>query len=450
MHAPSPSPAGATPCRRPAARLARWALGLGLAPTAAAEAPPPEAHHHHEDSGAHVMESEAALLGALLPRSPAVAAAEAELAARRQGERAADTRPDPMLELGVQNLPAQTLRLRDEDMGGLMVGLAQPIEPWGSLDARRRLAAAQSGAAAAALDLELTLEARGLRRDYWLALSPAIEARHLREERAQLAELLPLVEARYAAGAEPATSLPALRLAIAGLNNEAAALEAEAAAAAAPLAARFGAPLRLRAPEELPRRPAPRPAPGCAAPALIDPMIDVLDAMYEQEQAEAAAARLGARPGLQVSAGLMRRVQPAAGASHAPMSPTLITVGAALPLPFGAARRAEAEAGAALSRAAAAAASRRARVEAACGLIHGGLLRWAEAEARAGRLEGEQLPAAQALEDLSWARYRSGDAPLEAPLRAAAERHGLERALHAARLEAILWHIDLAGAEPGG
>jgi hypothetical protein len=446
MPAPCSSPAGATACRR---ALVLWALGLGGAPLArAAEAP--EAHSHAEDTDPHVIADESALLAALLPRAPRIAAAEAELRAAQQGALAADTRPDLMVEVGLQNLPTATLRLRDEEMGGLMVGLVAPIEPRGSLDARRQSAAAATGTAAAERALTVTLESRALRRGYWSAVAPAVEAAHMREEQAQLQELWPVVEGRYAAGLEPAGSLPALRLAIASLNDGAAALEAEAAASTAPLSARFGSPLRLRVPEALPARPPPSPAPTCARPEAVDPMIDVLDAIFAQEQAEAAAARVGGRPGLQLSAGLMRRSPGAVAAAHSPMSPTLISVGAAVPLTFGAQRRARAEEGAALQRGAAAAADRRALAEEACGIIAGGGLRWVEAGARAQRIEVEQLPAALELEALAWARYRSGDGPLEAALRAAAERHGLERALHGARFEAILWSIDLQDLQLDG
>lgn len=87
--------------------------------------------------GQEVLDS---LIDKALTDYPELSAAKSTQDAARSSARAAGALPDPMLSVGVLNLPANSFSLHETPMSGVAVGLAQRI-PWpGKLSARSDLA----------------------------------------------------------------------------------------------------------------------------------------------------------------------------------------------------------------------------------------------------------------------------------------------------------------------
>ena len=140
-----------------------------------------------------------ALVAEALEKSPALAAARAEVAAARERVAPAGTLPDPMLSLGYENDGA-SFSLGQEPMTRLSLMAEQPI-PWpGKLRAAAKLAGADADVVEARLArIRLSVEA-AVRR----AAARLLEARALRDVTRAQGETWERIEAvarnRYAAG----------------------------------------------------------------------------------------------------------------------------------------------------------------------------------------------------------------------------------------------------------
>ncbi len=146
-----------------------------------------------------IPESVEALVAEALAKSPALAAARAEVAAARERVAPAGALPDPMLSLSYEN-DGTSISLGVEPMTRLSLMAEQPI-PWpGKLGARERLAAADADVVEARLArIRLSVEA-AVRR----AAARLLEARELRDVTRAQGETWERIEAvarnRYAAG----------------------------------------------------------------------------------------------------------------------------------------------------------------------------------------------------------------------------------------------------------
>ncbi len=167
-------------------------LAAGLFALRASAAPPAE-------GGPGAAESVDVLVAEALEKSPALAAARAEVAAARERVAPAGALPDPMLSLSYENDGA-SLSLGVEPMTRLSLMAEQPI-PWpGKLGAREKLAAADADVVEARLArIRLSVEA-AVRR----AAARLLEARELRDVTRAQGETWERIEAvarnRYAAG----------------------------------------------------------------------------------------------------------------------------------------------------------------------------------------------------------------------------------------------------------
>ncbi len=432
--------------RHPAALLA----ALALLPSAAAADPAP----------GPLLAGEVAIMEALLSRAPAVHAARAQVGAAQAAVVGAGARPDPMVMLGVMNLPTDSLQLADEEMAGWTLGVERMINPPSMRAAAQGLAAARverSAAEVAVVERALSLE---LRRTYWRWVAAALEAQDLRAELAPMGALLAAVEARSGQALEMGAAAAMLRLERGELEDMALEVEAEAAGLRAQLEARAGGPLALALPAALPRPSAAPPLPAAclspsAAPAdpalqAIDPMLGALSAMADEERAMADEARAAGRRAPTVQAELLRRAM-----EHEGMSRNLLTVGVAVPLGRQAADRARAEEAAARSRGQAAALSAAAAAEEACAMARMAQLSAAAALTRAHNQRHPRVGDARALEQLAFAAYQAGTGPLRDLLEAAALRRGYERAERRATLDFIeaslpLWPVGALEAADRG
>ncbi|MBK9087899.1 MAG: TolC family protein [Holophagales bacterium] len=167
------------------------AAGLSALP-ADATAPP-------ADGGPGATQSVDVLVAEALERSPALAAARAEVSAARERVAPAGALPDPMLSLSYEN-DGPAFSLGQEPMTRLSLMAEQPI-PWpGKLGAREKLAAADADVVEARLArIRLSVEA-AVRR----AAARLLEARELRDVTRAQGETWERTEAvarnRYAAG----------------------------------------------------------------------------------------------------------------------------------------------------------------------------------------------------------------------------------------------------------
>ena len=142
----------------------------------------------------------AALVAEAAERNPDVQAVRREVAAARSRIAPAGALDDPMLEVGVINVPVESLSLRREDMTMKMIGLTQRLPYPGKRALRRELA--QKEAEAAENNLQELVNR--VRRDVKVAyfdLGLTDESLRLAESnRRVLQQFLSIAEARYGVG----------------------------------------------------------------------------------------------------------------------------------------------------------------------------------------------------------------------------------------------------------
>jgi len=142
----------------------------------------------------------AALVAEAAERNPDVQAARREAAAVRSRIAPAGALDDPMLEVGVINVPAESLSLRREDMTMKMIGLTQRLPYPGKRALRRDLAEKE----AEAVEQNLQELVNRVRRDVKVAyfdLGLTDESLRLAERnRRVLEQFLSIAEARYGVG----------------------------------------------------------------------------------------------------------------------------------------------------------------------------------------------------------------------------------------------------------
>ena len=173
-------------------RFVAGALGLALAwaapMTGAADRPPP-ANPQLAD-----------LLNEAVANNPELAAARSERDAAQQRIAPAGALDDPMLELGVVNVPVDSWSLNREDMTMKMLGLIQKVPFPGKRDLRRAVATADADS----LDLAVQENTNRLVRDVRLAYEElafnAEAQRILARTRTALEQLVAIARSRYDVG----------------------------------------------------------------------------------------------------------------------------------------------------------------------------------------------------------------------------------------------------------
>ncbi|MDA8107937.1 MAG: TolC family protein [Betaproteobacteria bacterium] len=163
-------------------------LVLGATPSLAAEPTPPAAT------------ALAALVAEAREHNPELRAAAEERKAARERIPQAGALDDPMLEAGVVNLPAESLRFDREPMTMKMIGLSQKLPYPGKRGLREALAAKDAEAANYAYQETANRVVQRVKSAYYdLALSDE-SIRITRDNRAALGRLLELVRSRYEVG----------------------------------------------------------------------------------------------------------------------------------------------------------------------------------------------------------------------------------------------------------
>jgi len=142
----------------------------------------------------------ATLVAEAAERNPDVQAARREIAAARSRIAPAGALDDPMLEVGVLNVPVESLSLRTEDMTMKMIGLTQRLPYPGKRALRRELAEKEAEAAENNLQELLNRVRRDVKVAYF-DLGLTDESLRLAESnRRVLEQFLSIAEARYGVG----------------------------------------------------------------------------------------------------------------------------------------------------------------------------------------------------------------------------------------------------------
>lgn len=132
--------------------------------------------------------------------NPSIVAARFRLAAAQARIRPAGSRPDPMLMLGVINVPVKSLSFTDEDMTMKMIGVEQNLPYPGKLGLRQKVAALEADATAATAEGVRLGVVRDVRNAYY-ELSYIDAALAVAERNSNLlADIARVANGRYSAG----------------------------------------------------------------------------------------------------------------------------------------------------------------------------------------------------------------------------------------------------------
>lgn len=345
-------------------------------------------------------------------RSRAVAAAEAQVDAAHERAVAAGQRPDPVLRLGLNNLPIdgpERGSLTRDFMTMRSVGLMQELT---RADKRRSRAAIASadGQVAAASERELIAATRRdaalawLERSYQTSLRELLQAQAVQAEQQVQAE-----QAQYRGGRRTQTDVFAARTEVEVLRDRLDQVDRDIAVATTRLARWLG-PVAEQA---LAPRPAfarpPWTSGDLSAHLFQHPDIAVAAEQEALAQTQVAAARANQHADWSVELMLSQR-----GPSYSRMA----SLNLSLPLQWNPAARQDRDlaAAAALARAASAAREDRERMHVADVLAM--LQEWHSHEQRLARYDASLLPLSTQRSAAALASYRAGQGDLTAVLQA--------------------------------
>lgn len=358
-------------------------------------------------------------------RSALVAAQDAAIDASRHMAVSARQLPDPVLKLGVQNVPVtgpDRFTVGGDFMTMRQVGLMQELTREGKRELRAeryRLEARKSQAER--LDVVATLQRSAALA--WIDRYYAEATAGLLDEQLAAARLeVEAADAGYRAGRGAQAETFAARGALAALEDRAA--EARRRAAMARIALERWIGPRAEAP--LAGKPAIDTVPAAHHESNIEshPMIEALARQEDIAGAEARLAEANAKPDWSVE--LMYSVR---GSAFGDM----VSVGVSVPLPWDRANRQDQEVAAKLALASQVRAQREDAVRAHAAEIRSMRIEWESGRARLARYATELLPLAHERAEAVLAAYRGGRASLADTL--AARRNELEVRAQALQLE---------------
>ncbi len=370
-----------------------------------------------------------------LARSPALAQARAEIEAGQSKAEYRGQLPDPVLTLGAQNLPADTLALDQSGMSMLGVGLSQKFPPPGKLGLiHRKLERDAAVLRYRMLNLKAGV-VRAVRRA-WLALyydDRALDVLH--DSQALYHQIEGAALVRYRAGRGQAADVLKARLAADDLIDQEDALRSRRSQAQSRLAQLLDLPSdgRITVTQAFPRLPAVPPLAALLKDLVHHPVVVAQDDVIRAAQLNVTAARRDFYPSYEISAGYAHRATPGVRA------PNLVSVGVSLSLPLFPGQRQDAR----LRR-------REAQTQAARDQRDGLLLnlrqqaqsRYAEYDALTRRIQLLQqtlVPEARKTAAISLLAYRMGALPLTEALRA--RRTVLNQTLRLWRLKTDLARV---------
>ncbi len=219
---------------------------------------------------------------------------------------AAGALPDPELNIGYQNLPVDSLSPRDEMMSMAMISVRQRF-PAGDTRALRRQSAEQRSQLFRHEHAAQDLAVRRAAQQSWLRWYYAHARLQLAEESIDtLAELMPLIDRRVAAGTADQQDQALVRLELADLRQRQLAEQTALARARAQLERWLQQPVDDRTPGTIPAWPAPDRA---RLETAIDshPALQVADAEAQESDLAVALAEQAYKPEWMVELGYAHR-----------------------------------------------------------------------------------------------------------------------------------------------
>jgi outer membrane protein TolC len=182
------------------------------------------------------------LVAEALRANPEVRAARSERQAALARVAPAGALEDPMLELGVLNLPAESRSFSQEDMTMKMIGLAQRFPSPGKRGLRQEVASREAEAAGYGYRETVNRVLRELKIASYDALAAAESERLAAASRDTLERLLRVVEARYAVGQGSQADVLKAQTQLAKMRDELLRLARERATARSELGRALGRP----------------------------------------------------------------------------------------------------------------------------------------------------------------------------------------------------------------
>jgi cobalt-zinc-cadmium efflux system outer membrane protein len=266
-------------------------------------------------------------------RAPLLDARRAQVEAAQQESRRAGALPDPMLMVGIDNLPVTSrdaFDTRVDDMTMKKIGLRQEFPARAKRTAQRTAALRRSDEALAQAQAEQVNVQQATANawiDLWATQRELAALTALREQ-AQLAAQL--AKARVKGGAEPVGDALAAQAAVIELDNRVEGLRAQSQAAQAELARWIGEDVE-RVPSEAPDFAA-LPVPEAQLLAGLDRLAPLLpaSAQVETAAAEIDAARAERRSDWNVTASYGQRARTSGGMPRSDM--VMLEFGIGLPL----------------------------------------------------------------------------------------------------------------------
>ena len=270
-----------------------------------------------------------------LARSPALAQARAEIEAGRSKAEFRSQLPDPVLTLGAQNLPADTLALNQSGMSMLGIGLSQKFPPPGKLRFIHRQLEWDTAVLRYRMQNLRAGVVRAVRRA-WLALyydDRALKVLH--ENQALYRRIAQVALARYRAGHGQVADVLKARLASDGLIDQEDAWRSKRRQAQSRLAQLLDLPSfdHIAVSRAFPRLPAIPPLQTLLTNLVHHPVVVAQDDTIRAAQLNAAVARRDFYPSYEISAAYAHRATPGVRA------PNLVSVGVSLSLPLFSGRR---------------------------------------------------------------------------------------------------------------
>ncbi len=374
-----------------------------------------------------------ALVAQALASNPDLEALRTRERALRERSRVAGTWADPVLSIEYSNAPVSSFDVSDHPMGGLQLRVQQRLSAPGESRAQRDVVALRADAVGhATAEAELGLRA-ALAEAWWLLTRTRLLEALTREHLARTEELLGAARSRYETGASGQHAVLRLELLRDRLTDEL----GDFAATERELRAAVGRATGHRDGGELPTPAAVGALPPPAAADWLSlasehrPALAGLGAERAAEERAADVARLQSVPDPSLWAGYRVRTV------DTPTDPgtDLLSLGVAVPLPTGSARRGAGERRAHLAQAEVVAAQRRALLDAVAADMETLLARWARSWEKAQAHEQTLIPAARAVLDTTRADFGVGRADFASLFEAEVALLDLERARIAAAVE---------------
>jgi len=242
-----------------------------------------------------------------LGRDPAVAAGEARSRAMQEDATAEGQLPDPMLRLGLANLPSESLDIEQEPMTQLRFGVSQAFPRGRTLSFKQRRSEWQASAEQAKADNTARMTVRSVRENFLELYYQTQAGRIIDQSRSVFSQLVDITEAHYASGRVSQQDVLRAELELLRLEDRATRIRMAEDASRATLAKWISDEARRPLAEAFPMLP-DLPAQGALASTLGDhPAISVESARTQAADESVRIAEEQYKPGFNIGVDYSKR-----------------------------------------------------------------------------------------------------------------------------------------------